>query len=118
MEEIVGIVLGAGSSRRLGRPKQTLPFGDRSLLAHVVADIEASTLDRVVGADKVNREIEALMGSEDFAFMLQEKPGAYVLLGAGPGAMVHNAHYDFNDDILGTGAAYWATLAEVSLREC
>ena len=45
---VVGVVLGAGSSSRLGRPKQTLPFGDRTLLAHVLGDIEASGLDRVV----------------------------------------------------------------------
>jgi molybdenum cofactor cytidylyltransferase len=45
---VVGIVLGAGASTRLGRPKQTLPFGDGSLLAHVVRDVEASLLDRVV----------------------------------------------------------------------
>ena len=48
MGDVVGIVLGAGSSERLGRPKQTLPFGDRTLLAHVVGDVEASALDRVV----------------------------------------------------------------------
>jgi molybdenum cofactor cytidylyltransferase len=48
MGETVGVVLGAGSSTRLGRPKQTLPFGDRTLLAHVLADVEASALDRVV----------------------------------------------------------------------
>jgi molybdenum cofactor cytidylyltransferase len=46
--EIVGIVLGAGSSTRLGRPKQTLPLGDTTVLAAVVANVEASTLDRVV----------------------------------------------------------------------
>jgi molybdenum cofactor cytidylyltransferase len=44
----VGIVLGAGSSQRLGRPKQTLRFGPTTLLAHVVGDVEASALDRVV----------------------------------------------------------------------
>jgi molybdenum cofactor cytidylyltransferase len=48
MARIVGIVLGAGSSRRLGRPKQTLPFGDTTLLGHVLRDAEASSLDRVV----------------------------------------------------------------------
>lgn len=48
MGDVVGIVLGAGSSKRLGRPKQTLPFGSRTLLAHVVGDVEAATaLDRV-----------------------------------------------------------------------
>ena len=45
---MVGIVLGAGSSRRLGRPKQTLPFGDTTLLGWTLRDIEASSLDRVV----------------------------------------------------------------------
>lgn len=48
MSGIVGIVLGAGASRRLGRPKQTLPFGPRSLLAHVVVEAERSAIDRVV----------------------------------------------------------------------
>ena len=54
---IVGIVLGAGSSRRLGRPKQTLPLGDTTLLGWVVRDIERSSLDRVVVV--VNRAIAA-----------------------------------------------------------
>ncbi len=49
MGDVVGVVLGAGSSQRLGRPKQTLPFGGRTLLAHVLADVEAATsLDHVV----------------------------------------------------------------------
>lgn len=42
MDDLVGVVLGAGSSRRLGRPKQTLPFGGKSLLSHVMGDIEAA----------------------------------------------------------------------------
>jgi molybdenum cofactor cytidylyltransferase len=45
---MVGIVLGAGASTRLGRPKQTLPFGDTTLLGHVLRDVEDSSLDRVV----------------------------------------------------------------------
>jgi len=48
MRCMVGIVLGAGASKRLGRPKQTLPFGDTTLLGHVLRDVEDSTLDRVV----------------------------------------------------------------------
>ena len=48
VDEVVGVVLGAGSSKRFGRAKQTLPFGDTTLLAHVVGDVEASALDRVV----------------------------------------------------------------------
>ena len=48
MADVVGIVLGAGASRRLGRPKQTLPFGDTTLLGWVIRDVEASGLDRVI----------------------------------------------------------------------
>jgi len=47
-DDVVGIVLGAGSSRRLGRPKQTLPFGEVGLLGWVMRDVEASSLDRIV----------------------------------------------------------------------
>jgi hypothetical protein len=55
------------------------------------------------------------MGSEDFAFMLQRKPGCYVLLGAGPGPMCHHPKYDFNDAILPVGVRYWSTLAQTEL---
>ena len=58
------------------------------------------------------------MASEDFSFMLQKKPGAYVFVGNGPedgGRILHNPLYDFNDDILPLGASYWARLVETSL---
>ncbi len=60
----------------------------------------------------------ASMGSEDFAFMLRERPGCYVWLGNGPtdsGRVLHNPHYDFNDAILPIGAGWWATLVECEL---
>ncbi len=67
----------------------------------------------VVGAEAVLTSPPPSMGSEDFAFMLAKKPGAYVWLGAGKGrAGLHNPSYDFNDTVLPVGAAYWVTLAE------
>jgi hippurate hydrolase len=69
----------------------------------------------VVGAERVTTDGIATMGSEDFAFMLEAKPGAYVFLGNGTGASLHNPRYDFNDDILPVGASYWATLIEQNL---
>ncbi len=72
----------------------------------------------VSGADKVISDPTPSMGAEDFAFMLNEKPGCYVWLGNGPaagGCMLHNPHYDFNDDILTIGASYWARLVEMEL---
>ena len=72
----------------------------------------------VVGERNVEHDPTPEMTSEDFAFMLQAKPGCYVWLGAGasedpPG--LHNPHYDFNDNVLPIGASYWVTLAEQQL---
>ncbi len=72
----------------------------------------------LLGADRVDTDPTPSMGSEDFAFMLQAKPGCYVWLGGsrGPGTPnLHNPHYDFNDDALAIGASYWVTLAEQQL---
>ncbi len=72
----------------------------------------------VVGAGNVDTDPVPNMGSEDFAFMLQERPGCYVWLGAGSGPGcpgLHNPHYDFNDDALAIGASYWVALAEQQL---
>ena len=74
---------------------------------------------KVVGEANVAVDDPPVMGSEDFAFMLQAKPGSYVWIGNGVGAeggcMVHNPHYDFSDEILPLGASYWATLVEQEL---
>ncbi len=70
---------------------------------------------KLVGEGKVNANARPLMGSEDFAFMLQAKPGCYILIGNGAGenaCMVHNPHYDFNDDIITLGARYWVQLTQ------
>jgi hippurate hydrolase len=72
----------------------------------------------VVGEANVDRAPMPEMTAEDFAFMLQAKPGCYVWLGAGRGTgtpNLHNPHYDFNDDVLAIGASYWVTLAEQQL---
>jgi len=86
---------------------------DETETKHAIAAATA-----VVGAANVDTDPTPNMGSEDFAFMLQAKPGCYVWLGAGRGAdtpNVHNPHYDFNDDALAIGASYWVTLAEQQL---
>jgi hippurate hydrolase len=72
----------------------------------------------VVGADNVVWNLDPSMGSEDFSFMLQEKPGAYLRLGQGgmeSGCFLHNTKYDFNDAVIPTGAALLASLAEKAL---
>jgi len=74
----------------------------------------------LVGPERVTLNGPALTGSEDFAFMLEKVPGSYLLIGNGDGdsagaCMVHNPGYDFNDDNIATGAAYWAALVQAYL---
>ena len=78
--------------------------------ARFAADVAAA----LVGDDRVVRDLSPSMGAEDFAFMLQMKPGAYLRIGqgGGDGCFLHSSRYDFNDDILPLGSALLATLAE------
>jgi len=66
----------------------------------------------VVGEANVNAELEPLMGSEDFAFMLEERPGNIMLIGNGDTAGVHDPRYDFNDAAIPYGIAYFRSLIE------
>jgi len=75
----------------------------------------------LVGADRVISDLEPSMGSEDFSFMLQARPGAYLRLGQGPAnagvaVPLHNVRYDFNDAVLPLGAALFAGLVEQGLK--
>jgi amidohydrolase len=86
------------------------------------AEFARQVMNDIVGADHVMVQ-EPTMGAEDFAYMLQAKPGAYCFIangdgshremghGAGP-CMLHNPSYDFNDDLIPLGATYWVRLAE------
>jgi len=56
-----------------------------------------------------------ITASEDFAFLLEQRPGAYLFVGNGPSADLHSPNYDFNDEILGTAARYWVALVEAYL---
>ncbi len=72
----------------------------------------------VAGVEGVNQQPVPCMGSEDFAFMLQQKPGCYIWIGNGSSensCLLHNPHYDFNDDILSAGVAYWIKLVQTVL---
>ena len=82
--------------------------------------VEAAAM--TVGRDKVEANTSPLAGAEDFAFMLEKKPGAYIMIGnggTGEGGCqnVHSPLYDFSDEILTTGAAYWVNLVQVELGD-
>lgn len=80
------------------------------------ADIAISAARKVVGDNNVTIDPPPSMGSEDFAFMLQKVPGAYVWLGAGQGANLHNPAYNFNDDLLITGVKYFIEVVNQELE--
>ncbi len=82
------------------------------------ATFAADVAEQLVGADHVVRNLEPSMGSEDFSFMLQARPGAFARLGQGGaegGCFLHNSTYDFNDSVIPLGAGYLAALAEASM---
>ena len=82
------------------------------------AERAAQVMETVIGEDNVDRDVEPSLGGEDFAYMLEEKPGAYIWIGSGPApaeGMLHGARYDFNDEVLPVGATYWAKLVESEL---
>jgi hippurate hydrolase len=79
--------------------------------AEFAADVAAG----VSGEAMVDRATPPLMGAEDFSFMLNARPGAFIFLGTGPGADVHNPAYDFNDEVIPVGCSYWARLAETAM---
>jgi hippurate hydrolase len=93
-------------------------------LVNTVAETEfCMEVMREVAGEERALTIEPAMASEDFAFLLQEKPGCYVFLGNGDGehrkaghglgpCMLHNASYDFNDSLIPAGASYWVRLAQ------
>ncbi len=81
---------------------------------HAEQTKKAANAAREVGED-VATDLSPVMGSEDFAYMLQERPGAFMFLGNGDSAGLHTPRYDFNDDILPLGMRYWTTLVETLL---
>ncbi len=85
-------------------------------IAETALCVEAAA--QALGHDRVRDDLRPSMGAEDFAYMLHERPGCYVWLGNGPGAggcMLHSPHYDFNDEIIPLGIAYWVRLVEHAL---
>jgi amidohydrolase len=72
----------------------------------------ASIAREISGDERVNDNTDPTMGGEDFSYMLQARPGAFIFLGNGDTAQLHSDDYDFNDDIIPTGVSYWVRLVE------
>ncbi|MFZ0989491.1 MAG: M20 aminoacylase family protein [Xanthobacteraceae bacterium] len=75
----------------------------------------ADVAREIAGKDNVDIDVPPVMGAEDFAFMLQERPGAFICCGNGDSAGLHHPAYDFNDEAIPVGTSYWVRLAETAL---
>jgi hippurate hydrolase len=69
----------------------------------------------VAGEGKVNANVEPMMAAEDFSYMLEARPGAYIFIGNGDTPGLHHPAYDFNDDAIPYGVSYFVAVAETAL---
>jgi amidohydrolase len=75
----------------------------------------ASVAREIAGEGKVDTDVAPVMGAEDFAFMLEARPGAFIFVGNGDSAGLHHPAYNFNDEAIPVGASYWVRLIETAL---
>lgn len=80
-------------------------------------ELAANVAAGIVGRDCVDANTNPMMAGEDFAYMLEARPGALIFIGNGDTAGLHNPHYDFNDDAIPYGVSYWVRLAETTLEQ-
>jgi hippurate hydrolase len=78
-------------------------------------DFAASVASEVAGVNQVDTNLPPMMGAEDFSFMLNARPGAFIWVGNGDSAGLHHPSYNFNDDAIPFGTSYWVKLAETAL---
>ncbi len=78
-------------------------------------DFAAQVARVIAGNDKVDTTINPMMGAEDFAYMLQKRPGSYVFIGNGDTAFCHHPAFDFNDDAIPAGIGFWVKLIETGM---
>jgi amidohydrolase len=79
-------------------------------------DFAAAVAGEVAGKDKIDTDMAPVMGAEDFSFMLNARPGAFIFVGNGDSAGLHHPAYNFNDDAIPFGTSYWVKLAETALQ--
>jgi hippurate hydrolase len=78
-------------------------------------DMAVRVASEISGAEKVNVDMPPVMGAEDFAYMLEARPGAFIFCGNGDSAGLHHPAYNFNDDAIVYGTSYWVKLVETTL---
>jgi hippurate hydrolase len=77
-------------------------------------DVAAAVASEVAGKERVDIDLPPVMGAEDFSYMLNARPGAFIFVGNGDSAGLHHPAYNFNDDVIPFGTSYWARLVEMA----
>jgi len=77
-------------------------------------DFAASVAREIAGTDRVDTDLPPMMGAEDFSYMLNARPGAFIFIGNGESAGLHHPAYNFNDDVIPYGTSYWVKLVETA----
>jgi hippurate hydrolase len=106
------------ATARLHGAKATLKYrrGYPVLKNHAAqTEFAAGVAAEIAGQDKVDIDVAPVMGAEDFSFMLNVRPGAFIFVGNGDSAGLHHPAYNFNDDAIPFGTSYWVKLVETAL---
>jgi amidohydrolase len=116
LEKRIGEV-AEGTARLYGAiAKVTYRRGYPVLVNHERETSFAATVAReIVGDAKVATDLAPVMGAEDFSYMLEERPGAFIFVGNGDSAGLHHPAYNFNDEVIPVGTSYWVRLTETAL---
>jgi hippurate hydrolase len=107
--EATGKVYGATAKLNLRRGYPVLRNHERE------TTFAASIAGEVAGAEHVNTDMPPVMGGEDFSYMLESRPGAFIFVGNGNTQGLHHQSYNFNDDTIPFGTSYWVRLVETAM---
>jgi amidohydrolase len=116
LEKRLRVVVESTAAAHGGKAKLTYKRGYPVLVNHEdQTEFAASIASQIAGSDKVDTSLPPMMGAEDFSYMLNARPGAFIWIGNGDSAGLHHPSYDFNDEAIPFGTSYWVRLVETAL---
>ena len=116
LEKRLPVVVESTAAAYGAKAKLTYKRGYPVLVNHEKqTEFAASVAGQIAGQDKVDTGLPPMMGAEDFSFMLNARPGAFIWMGNGTSAGLHHPSYNFNDEAIPFGTSYWVKLVETAL---
>jgi len=116
LEKRLHVVVESTAAAHGAKAKLTYKRGYPVLVNHEdQTEFAASIASQIAGPDKVDTSLPPMMGAEDFSYMLNARPGAFIWIGNGDSAGLHHPSYNFNDEAIPFGTSYWVRLVETAL---